>query len=525
MDLNKLLNDLSDKYYTDVQITLTDEDSNTKTLDLHKNVLASSSIFFDKLFKFNNNKNKTNYDVHVENIDVAMDIIMSFYGKEIEYESEYYKLLLYICRDFFGLKNNTYDLLEIKLSPEIVYHYLNICNSIPGFFENDILILKILKNLPDDCDFNLLPYNFVVSLRKFRQYLYYIGMNNEIGKINTDNYDKTSLRYFGNFNTFYRIAVSPCSAYYVFGDAYGTIYIHDRPSNSIVLKKRSHYNKINDIKYSPDGSMIASCCERGNLGLWDAEKFKLIDIWEINEGEIFTLEFHQNNKNIFYASTHGIVGCFDIESETSHILFKQKNKYVKSLALSNNQSLIAIGCVAEIESVIIYDLYKKKIVNSLPTDETYQQYINTYDKNINIDDIKTSKITCLVFSLDDKYLFAGDATGNLYVWHVPTWSLINVIYNDNLSLFDLKLTMDGTQLVSIYERGTMDYVYFWKIDDLKVHHNNLNNLVFSGGIKDMHYCKAISCPKYNLLDDRKAITCPKYNLLDGKIKDYLAMNQ
>ena len=81
MDLNKLFQYITNQV-TDVELILIDSNSSTK-IKVHKTILAFSCDYFYKLFVFN--KNQSEFTIHVNNIDVAHHIILSFYGQKINY--------------------------------------------------------------------------------------------------------------------------------------------------------------------------------------------------------------------------------------------------------------------------------------------------------------------------------------------------------------------------------------------------------------------------------------------------------
>ncbi len=82
-------------------------------------MLSMSSDYFDKLFNFDSNKNKSTFDIVVPNAIISNDIILSFYDpKYINLNNYDWKNLLdyYKCKHFFCLDND-YALLEKMIVP------------------------------------------------------------------------------------------------------------------------------------------------------------------------------------------------------------------------------------------------------------------------------------------------------------------------------------------------------------------------------------------------------------------------
>src|SRR5690349_11509137 len=77
---NFYLTDLTKKKYTDVTITINDNNNNTITKQFHRLILASRIPFFDKLFTFADQLSKTEFTILVADANVALDVMLSIYG-------------------------------------------------------------------------------------------------------------------------------------------------------------------------------------------------------------------------------------------------------------------------------------------------------------------------------------------------------------------------------------------------------------------------------------------------------------
>src|SRR3990172_12949961 len=115
MDYHKLYSSLKENLFTDLTIVLIDGNHHL-TIDLHKIILYSSCIYFEKLLTNCREKNANSITIIVPNVDVIYDIIMSFYGQKLEkiYQWEY--LLDYVkCCDFLGIQLDALILANVKI--------------------------------------------------------------------------------------------------------------------------------------------------------------------------------------------------------------------------------------------------------------------------------------------------------------------------------------------------------------------------------------------------------------------------
>src|SRR4029077_8621165 len=105
MDYYKLQKSLQNNLFTDIKLTINDS-KNKITVGLHKIILYSSCIYFEKLLTSFREKQLNEIIIEVPNTFVTYDIIMSFYGQKTNSGNlpEWEHLLeSFRCCDFLGL--------------------------------------------------------------------------------------------------------------------------------------------------------------------------------------------------------------------------------------------------------------------------------------------------------------------------------------------------------------------------------------------------------------------------------------
>ncbi|AKI80561.1 putative BTB/POZ domain-containing protein [Acanthamoeba polyphaga mimivirus] len=150
MDHNKLYQLLIDDKFFDVVIELID-DEGCLSINAHKIVLCASCEYFEKLFTLFREKNQSKITIKVPNRYVVRDIIIGFYGKNIQscINDWKYQLDLVVCRDFLGLKIDG-DMIKNIIVPLEGFELLIKVVEIIGFFDETIDI--IIQNIPKDYD-------------------------------------------------------------------------------------------------------------------------------------------------------------------------------------------------------------------------------------------------------------------------------------------------------------------------------------------------------------------------------------
>ncbi|AEQ60333.1 WD40 superfamily protein [Acanthamoeba polyphaga mimivirus] len=232
MDNLKVL--FEENLFSDLQLIV--EDSNESiVLNVHRNILYFSCDFFKKLLigPFSETNDKS-IKITVHNAKITSCVIKNFYGiddKLPEYPDWMYYLETYRCYDYFGMKIPVDKLLELTVPSEGFELLLQIVDLLDYCDELGHLIIR---NLPLDYDINDLSKDFVTDLQRlsneyqivYTEYHTIKIFNNKLDKpIKTIHHSQniTSLCYDNNNK---RI---------IYGDAKGTIYVHDFFSNKIIF--------------------------------------------------------------------------------------------------------------------------------------------------------------------------------------------------------------------------------------------------------------------------------------------------
>ncbi|AEQ60458.1 hypothetical protein [Acanthamoeba polyphaga mimivirus] len=190
MDFNKLYVLAQNNLFTDITIILKDE-SNEIMLNLHKNIIYSSCIFFEKLLTSFKEKESSKIILNVPNAIIVNDIIWDFYGQKIKshnYPEWKYFIESYKCFDYFGMNTDKEKLYKLIVEPDGFDELMDFIDLI-GYDENAIGL--IFNNLPDDYDLSKFSHELLTEmLSMYKKNLVQITTRNEIIVLN-DFFDGT----------------------------------------------------------------------------------------------------------------------------------------------------------------------------------------------------------------------------------------------------------------------------------------------------------------------------------------------
>ncbi|AEJ34350.1 hypothetical protein MIMI_L35b [Acanthamoeba polyphaga mimivirus] len=171
MSSNKLLKSFTEGIFTDLKLTLVDDYQQSITINVHKIILYIKCTFFEKLLLFNDG-NITEKTINVPNVYVCRDIIESFYlvdnksevDKSQTNQDPMYQFQLYICRDFLGLLQDKNALFNLDIPINMLDDFFNFAEL---YSNNNNMIRLIFRNIPKNYDFELIPKNLLLAMKKY----------------------------------------------------------------------------------------------------------------------------------------------------------------------------------------------------------------------------------------------------------------------------------------------------------------------------------------------------------------------
>ena len=242
-------------------------------------------------------------------------------------------------------------------------------------------------------------------------------------------------------------------------------------------KMRLGKGEINDIKFSPDGSLLAVGT---SIGIWiyDVHSRKEVNFLKSNTYQIDALTFIEDGTKIVSAGVDGPVGriiTWEVKTESSpekpnvpkigNLL--SGTGYFWASALSNDGNLLAVGNGGG--SIHLWDLHKGSKISTFkahsdnlsglafsPDGSTLAS--GSYDSKIHLWDVATykrlqtltqlSEAHAIAFSHDGKRVANGNFGGGLQSWDLETKQKLVSFKGHTDAIRALAFSPDGKMLAS-----------------------------------------------------------------------------
>ncbi|KAK2803398.1 WD domain protein [Onygenales sp. PD_10] len=196
---------------------------------------------------------------------------------------------------------------------------------------------------------------------------------------------------------------------------------------------RGHQLGVSAVKFSPDGSMIASCAADATIKIWDTATGRLIHTFEGHLAGISTISWSPDGALIASGSDDKSIRLWHVPTGKPHPNpFLGHHNYIYSVAFSPKGNMLVSGSYDE--AVFLWDVRSARVMRSLPAHS---------DPVAGVDVVRdgTLIVSC-----------AGD--GLIRIWDTATGQCLRtLVHEDNPPVTAVKFSPNGK------------YVLAWTHDD------------------------------------------------------------
>ena len=304
-------------------------------------------------------------------------------------------------------------------------------------------------------------------------------------------------RYSDRSEGIYSIAISPqATDTFAAADWNGKIsFWRKNPDGTqkLVETISAHDDAISQVKYSPDGKLIATASWDKTIKLWDVETGKLIATLTGHTDSINSIAFSHDSQSLISGSEDKTVKVWNITEKPK--LIKTLTKHtdsVKAVTVSPDGNFIASGGYdnqIKIWTMAGELLQTIKAHNLAITSLAFTPNGNTlvsgsWDNSIKLWSLKdagTSSellhtltghqdgVTTIGLNSDGTLLASGSGDRNIKLWHMQTGELIKTLRGHTSQINTMTFSNDNQSIISAEEQQGL---FWWNLD--------LDNLLTQG---------------------------------------------
>ncbi|KAJ8142112.1 hypothetical protein OY671_004726, partial [Metschnikowia pulcherrima] len=162
------------------------------------------------------------------------------------------------------------------------------------------------------------------------------------------------------------VTINQSGEWFAFGSSKaGQLLVYEWQSESYILKQQGHYDAMNAVCYSPDGSRAVTASDDGKLKVWDIHSGFCLFTFTEHTGAVNAVEFAKKGQVMFSASMDGTVRAWDlIRFRNFRTFTAPKRVQFNSMAVDPSGEVVVAGSEDEFE-IYVWSVQTGSLLDSL----------------------------------------------------------------------------------------------------------------------------------------------------------------
>ncbi|WPK26501.1 hypothetical protein PUMCH_003856 [Australozyma saopauloensis] len=255
------------------------------------------------------------------------------------------------------------------------------------------------------------------------------------------------------------VAVNNSGEWLAFGSAHlGQLVVYEWQSESYILKQQGHFDSINALCYSPDGSRAVTASDDGKIKVWDLHSGFCLFTFSEHTAAVTAIEFAKKGQVLFSASQDGTVRAWDLIRFRNFRTFTAPHRVQFScMAVDPSGEVVVAGTHDEFE-IYVWSVQTGALLDSLAGHE--------------------GPISCLQFGHENSVLVSSSWDKTIRVWNIFSRSQQVEPIEVEHDVLAIAVRPDSQEVAVSTLNGN---IVFYDVEDAKQTHNlDIRKDVFSG---------------------------------------------
>lgn len=195
------------------------------------------------------------------------------------------------------------------------------------------------------------------------------------------------------------VSVNQSGEWLAFGSStLGQLLVYEWQSESYILKQQGHFDSLNDLTYSPDGSRVVTASEDGKIKVWDVVSGFCLATFDEHTSSVTAVQFAKRGQVLFSASLDGTVRAWDLIRYRNFRTFTSAERIqFNCLAVDPSGEVVCAGSVDSFE-VHVWSVQTGQLLDTLAGHE--------------------GPVSCLAFSQENGVLASASWDKTIRIWSI-----------------------------------------------------------------------------------------------------------